>query len=67
MEQIKNEENAWDHKVDAAMVEGPVEKVSRKKVRETITKLKQEKAAVLSQMTTEISVACGRIAEEVML
>ena len=31
-----NEENAWDHEVDAAMVEGPVEKVSRKEVREAI-------------------------------
>ena len=30
MEKILNEENAWDHKVDAAVVEGPVEKVSRK-------------------------------------
>ena len=30
MERIMNEENAWDHKVDAAMVEGPVEKLSRK-------------------------------------
>ena len=31
-----NEENACDHKVDAAMVERPVEKRSRKEVRETI-------------------------------
>ena len=28
MERIMKEENAWDHKMDAAMVEGPVEKVS---------------------------------------
>ena len=33
-----NEENAWDHKMDAAMFEGLVEKVSRKEVRETIRK-----------------------------
>ena len=45
MERIRNEENAWDHKVDAAMIEEPVEKVSRKEVRETIRKMKQEKAA----------------------
>ena len=40
-----NEENAWDHKVDAAMVEGPPEKVYSKKVREAIKKMKQGKAA----------------------
>ena len=28
MEKIMIEENVWDHNVDAAMVEGPVEKVS---------------------------------------
>ena len=36
MEKIMNGENAWDHKVDAAVVEGPVETVSRKEVREAI-------------------------------
>ena len=67
MEKIMNEENAWDHKVDAAMVEGPVKKVSRKEVREAIRKMKQGKAAGLSEVTTEMIVAGGRIAEEVML
>ena len=67
MEKITNEENAWDHNVDAAMVEGPVEKVSRKEVREAIRKMKQGKATGLSEVTTEMIVAGGRIAEEVML
>ena len=67
MEKIMNEENAWDHKVDTAMVEGPAEKVSRKEVREAIRKMKQGKAAGLSEVTTEMIVAGGRIAEEVML
>ena len=67
MEKIMNEENAWDHRVDAAMVEGPVKKVSRKEVREAIRKMKQGKAAGLSEVTTEMIVAGGRIAEEVML
>ena len=67
MERIMNEENAWDHKVDAAMVEGPVEKVSCEEVREAIRKIKQEKAAGLSEVTTEMIVPGGRIAEEVML
>ena len=65
MERIMNEENAWDHKMDAAMVEGPVEKVSRKEVREAIGKMKVGKAAGLSEIT-EMIVAGGRIAEEVM-
>ena len=49
------------------MVEGPVEKVSRKEVTEAIRKMKQEKAAGLSEVTTKMIVAGGRIAEEVML
>ena len=40
-----NEENAWDHKVEAAMVEEPVEKVFCEKVREEIRTMKQEKVA----------------------
>ena len=60
-----NEESAWDHKVDATMVEGPIEKVSRKKVRKAIRN--KRKAAGLCEITTEMSVARGRIAEEVML
>ena len=62
-----DEENAWDHKVNAAMDEGPVEKVSCQEVREAIRKTKQGKAAGLSEMTTEMIVAGGRIVEEVML
>ena len=66
MERILNEENAWDHKMDAAIVEGPVEKVSCKQVR-AIRKMKQGKAAGLSEVTTEMIVAGGRIAEEVII
>ena len=66
MERIIIEENAWDHKVDAATVEGPVEKVSHEVVREAIRKMKQGKAVGLSEVTTEMIVAGGRIAEEVM-
>ena len=67
MERIMNEENAWDHKVDAAMAEGPVAKLSHKEVKEAIRKMKQGKAAGLSEVTTEMIVAGGRIAEKVML
>ena len=62
-----NEENALDHKVDTGMVEGPVEKVSRKDVREAIRKMKHRKGVRYSEVSTEMIVACGRIVEEVML
>ena len=45
------------------MVEGPVEK----EVREAIRKMKQGEAAALSEVTTKMIVAGGRIAEKVML
>ena len=44
MEKIMNEENSWNHKVDAAIAEGPVEKVSHKEVRAAIRKIKLGKA-----------------------
>ena len=47
MERIMNEENAWDHKVDAAMAEGPVEKVFRKEVGEAIREMKRKGCGVL--------------------
>ena len=67
MERIMNEENAWDHKLNAATVDGPVEKVSRKELREAIRKMKQGKARGLSEVTMQMIVAGGRIADEVML
>ena len=62
-----NEEKAWSYKVDASMIERPVEKVSLKEVREVIRKMKQRKAAVFCKITTEMIVAGGRIEEEEML
>ena len=62
-----NEEKAWSYKVDASMIERPVEKVSLKEVREAIRKMKQRKVAVFSKITTEMIVAGGRIEEEGML
>ena len=53
--------------MNAATVEGKIEKVSRKEVREAIRKIKQRKAARLSEIATEMIVAGGKIAEEVML
>ena len=67
MERIMNHENAWDHKVDAAMIDGPVEEVSRREEKEAIRNMKQGMTAGLSKATTEMIVAGGRTAEEVML
>ena len=53
--------------MNAATVEGTVEKVSRKEVRKAIRNIKQRKAARLSEIAMEMIVAGGKIAEEVML
>ena len=55
-ERIMKEESARDHKVDSAMVEGLVQKVSCKQVREEIRKMKQGKAAGLSEITMKMIV-----------
>ena len=57
MDKIMNEENAWDHKIDTAMVDGPVKNVFREEMKEAIRNMKQEKAAGLSEVTTEMIVA----------
>ena len=44
--------------MNAAMAQGPVEKVSRKKMREVIRKMKQGKAAGFSELAAEIIVNC---------
>ena len=65
MDRIMNEKNAWKHKVDATLVEAPVEKVSRKEVREAIRKIKHGNTAGLSEIKTEMIVAGGRIGKKV--
>ena len=48
-------------------MDAAVEKVFLNEVREAIRKMKQGKAAGLSEITKEMIVADGKIAEEVML
>ena len=55
MEKINNSENERDHLVETDVVEGPVEKVARNEIVETMQKMKSGKATGPS----EVSVDCG--------
>ena len=59
MERIMNEENDWDQRTEAEMVEGPVERVSRDEVVEAIRKMKVGKAAGFSEVSVEMISASG--------
>ena len=50
MERIMNEENEWDQKVEADLVEGLVERVSREEVVKTIREMKAGKGAGTSEV-----------------
>jgi len=70
IEKSMNEENEWDCMVEADVVEGPVEQVTRKQVVEAIKKMKRGKAVGLSEITTEmikLIMASGKIGEDVMM
>ena len=56
MERIMNEENEWDQNVQADLVEGPVERVSREEVVKALGKMKVGKAAGPSEVSVEICV-----------
>ena len=43
MKRIMNEENEWDQNLQADLVEGPVERVSREEVVKVLGKCKQER------------------------
>jgi len=62
-----HEENYWDYVMQDDVVEGPVERVTRKEVVEAIKKIKRGKAAGLSEITTEMIMASGKIGEDVMM
>jgi len=67
MEKIINEENDWDHMVKADVVEGPVERLTRKEVVEAIKKMKQEKTSELSEISTGMIMASSKIGQDVMM
>ena len=43
MKKVINEENDWDQMVESDVVEGPVEKVTRKEIFKAMQKMKSER------------------------
>ena len=60
MERIMNEENEWDQNVQADLVEGPVERVSRGEVVNKLGKMKAENTAGPSEVSVEMIAASGQ-------
>ena len=67
MERIMNEENEWDQNVQADLVEGPVEKVSREEVVQAVGNMKAGKAAGPSEISVEMITASGEIGIDMMV
>ena len=61
MERIMNEENEWDQNVQADLVEGLVERISREEVVKALGKMKAGKAAGPSVLSVEMIAASGEI------
>ena len=60
-----NEENKWDQNVQADLVEGPAERVSREEVVKALGKMKAGKAAGPSAVSVEMIAASGEIGVDV--
>ena len=56
-----NEENEWDQNVEADLVEGPVERVSREEVVKAMGEMKAGKASGPSEVSVEMIVVSGEI------
>ena len=67
MEKIMNEENNWDQMVETDVIEGPVERVTRKEIIEAMQKMKSGKAAGLSEVNVEMIRASGEVGVKVMM
>ena len=61
MDRIMNEENEWVQNVEAELVEGPIERVSREEVEKALGKMKAGKAAGPSEVSVEMMAASGEI------
>ena len=61
MERFMNEENEWNQNVQADLVEGPVERVSREEVAKALGKMKAGKAARPSEVSVKMIAASGEI------
>ena len=60
MEKIMNKKNEWNQMVETDIIEGPVEKVTSKKIVEAMQKMKSGKATGPSEVSEEMMVAKGR-------
>ena len=67
MEKIMNEENEWDHIMEADVVEGPVEKVARNEIVKAMQNMTSGKATGLSEVSVEMIVASGEIGMKVTM
>ena len=67
VEETMNEENEWDQVVESDVVEGPMEKVTRKKIVKVMQKIRLEKATVPSEASVEMMIANGKIGVQVMV
>ena len=67
MERIMNEENEWDQKLKAELVEGPAERVIREEVVKAIREIKVGKTAEPSEVSAEMIAVSGEIGIGVMV
>ena len=56
-----NDENKWNNTVETDVVEGPVEKVPRNEIVETMQKMKLGKATGPSEVSVETIVSSNKI------
>jgi len=54
MEQIMNEENEWEHAIEADIIEGPVERITHNEIVKAIGSMKTRKAPRPSKVNTEM-------------
>ena len=67
MENIMNDKNKWNNKVETDVVEGPVEKVPRNEIVEAMQKMKLGKATGPSEVSVETIVSSNEIGVKVMM
>jgi len=61
MEKLMNEENEWDHRISAAVKEGPADCIRIDEVAAALKKMKRHKAPALSGLVVEMIQATGEI------
>ena len=59
MERIMNEENDWDHNVEADAIIGPVVCVGREEMLQALNEIKTRKAPGPSEVSLELTAASG--------